>query len=217
MARDPLASFFLVEEYPATAPGAGTRRAHLSLPARDRRPTDPGFVLSWQEYPASGGSPTRRHGIVLTQAPPARSVWVVPDDPHPGDGYAVLVRDVTADSATAASRQVGGPGDFASTAAWQSPRGLPRAWLRVDTVHVGGDDPDQPAAYLHARTDCPHPEPVTFMNITVTRGQPVAAETCYVFGHHLHPASIRPTAPRIHGYDPYVGPCGHCLRLGTPP
>jgi hypothetical protein len=208
--------FFLVEEY--CPPGPVERDIHgddLALPVRDRRPIDPGFVLSWREYPPKG-APVVRRGIVLGLAPPAKSVWVVPDDPRAGDGYAVLVREVTADNAADAVRRVGGFGDFMSSARWQAPRQLPRAWLRTDVVEPADGREAWPVTHLHARADCTAPTP--WVGVQVRRGEPVAVDGCYVFDGFLHPASTRPVRPdaKTTRHDPYVAPCGMCLEAGKP-
>lgn len=214
-----LAGFLLVEDYDADEPVE--RDLHgddLAIPARDRRPIDAGFVLTWREYPRGGGRPRERTGMVLSLAPPSKSVWVVPDDPDPDDGYAVLVREVTKDDASRAERRVGSPGDYVSSADWQSPRSLPRAWLRIDTVDAGGDAGPRLSAHLHADPDCTYPRPFKLMNITVERGEPTRAEECYVFGRHLHPASHRPAVPGAMNtaYDAGAQPCGSCLQHGRP-
>lgn len=213
-----LADFLLAEEYDEAAPAElDAHGDDLVLPVRNRRPIDPGFVLTWREHPAGGGPVRERTGIVLSRARPDKSVWVVPDDRDLGEGYAVLVREVVSDDASKAVRHVGAAGDYASTADWQSPRSLPRAVLRVDIVHAGGDSPNRPAPYLHARPDCPFPPPAPSMNITVTRGEPQRVESCYVYAGRLHPASIRPPAPGGgERHDADVKPCGHCLRFGPP-
>lgn len=211
--RGGLAEFFLVQEY--DQPREYDLHGEYALPARDRRPIDPGFVLTWREHPADGGPAYERRGMVWSPAQPAKSVWVIPDDPRPGEGYAVLVREVTADNAAGAARRVGGSGDFASTAEWQAPRSLPRAVLRTDVVVTG--DSRRPTAYLHSRADCPEPGPAPYIGIAVERGEPVELPDCYVFGQHLHPASTLPRNPAGQmGYDPYARPCGRCLRHGQP-
>jgi hypothetical protein len=211
--------FFLVEEY--CPPGPVERDIHgddLALPVRDRRPVDPGFVLSWREYPPKG-APVVRRGIVLGLAPPAKSVWVVPDDPRAGDGYAVLVREVTADNAADAVRRVGGSGDFMSSARWQAPRQLPRAWLRTDVVEPADGREVWPVTHLHARADCTAPTP--WVGVRVRRGEPVAVDGCYVFDGFLHPASVRPVRPdaKTTRHDPYVAPAadrdGRACRPGS--
>lgn len=207
--------FFLTEQHqPDAPPGRDVHGDDLTLPARDRHPTDPGFVLTWIEHPAGRATPVVRCGIVLSPAPPPRSVWVVPDLPHAGDGYAVLVRGVTPDGAAGAVRHVGGPGDYASTARWQAPRSLPRAWLRIDTVTDDGGAGPRPVALLHARVDCPLPEPDA--RRTVRRGTPTRVGECYLFDAHLHPASILPPAP-AGATGRSAAPCGRCLQRGAPP
>lgn len=184
----------------------------VALPVRDRQPIDPGFVLTWTETPRDG-DPYERTGQVLCTAPTGKTVWVVPDEPRDGEGYAVVVCNVMADNAAGASRTVGGPGDHLSTAVWQAPRLLPRALLRVDQVTYAGAT--QQVMYLHARADCPEPPRLSGERIEYGVAEPV--DDCYVFQCWLHPVSIRPVIPSGPNAGNYVPVCGGCLRDDEPP
>lgn len=119
--------FFLVEEW--QQPEERTIDNRLVLPAAGRVPTDPGYTLTWREYPYPGGSletAQTRTGHVLALAPPAGSVWVVPDERREREGYAVVVHNVTAAGADQAVRRVGHPEDYLSTSEWQRAGRLPR-------------------------------------------------------------------------------------------
>jgi hypothetical protein len=181
----------------------------VRLPAGDRKPSDAGYVLTWTEFQRENGPdtpPRTRRGMVLGMAPPPQSVWVIPDQRCDGEGYAVVVRGVTAADASRAARWVDGPGDYLSTAGWQSPRTLPRALLRVDQPEAG-----PPMTFLHARPDCAMPVPLA--GEMIRRGKPSPVEGCYVFERWPHPASTRPTLP---GSGDLVPLCEVCLRTGKP-
>lgn len=211
MTTDQLAGFFLTEEIP-TPPAD-------SFPL-DRRPIDPGFLLTWKEFPAdchplNRSGHTVRAGMVLAPAPRPGSLWVVPDEPAPGEGYAVIVRDVTADDATKAIRVVGAGDDYRSTVGWQRPRSLPRAVLRVDLCDTGGEGGGYPVRRLHADPHCGSPR--AFLDEDVTRGVPQVLDECYVFNGRLHPMSRPPIDPVVvvEGLSRYVQPCGVCLDRPT--
>lgn len=203
--------FFLIEEEYLEYDRHDTPAGEITLPVRSRRPVDPGFVLSWTEYQANEVI-GRRRGMVLARAPLAKTVWVLPDEPHPGEGVGVVVGNLTADNAAEAVRYVGGPGDYLSTAGWQAPRTLPRAVLRTDLM-VGTDGATWPVTLLHTRPDCPEPRPMR--RDRIRRGAATPLPRCYVYRGHLHVASVRPMRPDPAGG--YVPACGACLRPGPPP
>lgn len=195
------------------------------LPVHNRTPTSPGFVLTWKERASTscGLSARTRQGMVLCTGPWGQSVWVVPDNRLPGEGYAVLVREVTRADAAHAMRVVGGAGDYVSREDWQSPRRLlPRAVLRTD--RLGGAE----CSLVHSAGDCP--APYTMGSGPVVRGVPEPLDECYVFtavlhperaptvggdpelGRWLHPWSRTPLDPSGHS----MRPCGQCLRPGAP-
>ncbi len=183
----------------------------IALPAADRKPSDAGFFLSWREYPLDG-PPYRRTGVVVALAPRARSVWVRPDDPRPGEGYAVVVDNVTKDDCADAHRRVGVPADYLSTEGWQHPSTLTRALVRVDRLLFGDDV--QVRRHLHVDPACPWPS--GFMADRVTRGRARRVQTCYVFQDRLHPASVRPPDRKGRRVIGRVSPCGKCLKEGRP-
>lgn len=216
MTTDQLEGFLIVEDLEApTPPDAGTQVP--VLPGGKRRPIDPGYILTWKEFardvsPLDREGHTVRTGMVLAPAPRPGTVWAVPDQEAPGEGYAVIVGQVTADSADNAIRVVGSVGDHRSTDGWQRPRTLPRAVLRVDryTILGGGD---YHVALLHADPACQHMPP--FEGEDVFRGVPEPVEECYVFAGRLHPWSRRPTVPETRpgagGLTRHVNPCRVCL------
>ncbi len=176
----------------------------IRLPVASRRPIDPGFPLTWREYP-KGGAPYERTGMVLSCAPPAKSVWVQPADPRPGEGAAVVVMNVTSDDCAQAERHVGGARDFLSTDGWQRPATLPRAFVRVDRATEGRFT----VRNLHSDPACTSP-PVFVFGAGVVRGRARRVPTCYVFrGRYLHPASVRPLYGRRRRAPDL---CGACLR-----
>jgi hypothetical protein len=198
--------FFLVEVFD---PNQTDRTAQIG-----QRPTDPGFALQWQEITPTGAY--RRSGVVLSPAPRSAAVWVQPACRQPGEGPAVVVDNVTARSAAAARRIVGGPGDHLSTAAWQAPWKLPHAWLRGDRFELS-DGEAEDRYRLHADPACEHPRALHAETV-LQRGDPVPLEHCFVFDGFLHPLSRRPFVPGLD--DPGTGTrviaCGACLRDGEP-
>ncbi len=198
---------FLTEEFDAPPEydlqdlASGTVR----LPCANRRPIDPGFPLTWLEYPKGRGAPYERTGMVLSCAPPPKSVWVQPADPRPGEGPAVVVVNVTAEECAQAERHVGGARDFLSTEGWQRPLTLPRAFVRVDRATEGRFT----VRKLHADPACASPPPFVF-GAGVIRGRSRRVQACYVFrGKYLHPASVRPLYGRRRQAPDL---CGACLR-----
>lgn len=221
--RNDLAGFLLAEQWDPELPEERAVHAGVgweaALPAQDRQPNQAGFVLTWTEYPpgdpAATGAP--RRGMVLASAPDPKTVWVVPDEHRVGEGYAVVVGNVSADSAVYAVRHVAGPGDYRSTQAWQQPRSLPRAWLRTDvfTIPEGEEPIIRRYPRIHTQPDCPRP---VLGGFTVERGEPAMQPDCYIYGHWwLHPCSTRPTLSGRPGRGRPVPLCKHCLQEGFPP
>ncbi len=183
------------------------------------RAIDAGFVLTWTETPVEG-QPYHRSGMVLSLAPRACSVWVQPDDARPGEGFAVVVDDVTEADWSGARRQVGTARDYLSTAAWQRPRQLPRAWLRTDTVEAG--DFAASRTYVHADALCPPMavpggQPVVWGEPRAGRGvrvPAVAASDVGAADGRVGAGSGVRTVPA--GGPPAVGVCG-CRRERTRP
>lgn len=203
---------FLTEEFTA-APAydvRATARGQIVLPAVTRSPIEAGFDLTWREYPRRGPAYTRT-GLVVSCAPLARSVWVQPDEPRPGEGPAVVVRNVTSDECANAQRRVGVLADYMSTEGWQRPRTLPRAVVRADRAVKGGSV----LRVLHADPQCPSP-PAWVFGDGVVRGRPRRVDTCYVFRRHfLHPWSIRPAYGR-QGQRKPATVCMVCLKASPP-
>ncbi len=190
-----LDKLMLTEEY--QPPAAGTMPAlpdGLNLPAT-RTAVSPGSPIQWQE--TRGEFTTVRGGMVLSLGMRARSVWVVPNTPRPGEGYAVMVHDVTGKDTSDARRTVGAADDFWSTEEFQHPHTLlPRAWLRCDQVFNQAGGLDHETLTLHAQDPscvCAH---VRFPGQTFKPGTAEPAETVYVFqGRFLHPLSVLPMDP----------------------
>lgn len=215
-----LADFFLdeeegrVEEYDRHETADGTE---LVLPVSDRKPSDAGFVLTWREQ-RTGGKPRQRTGVVLSKAPRPNAVWVVPDERRRGEGYAVLVYVVVNDGQVDAERTIGGPCDHMSAARWQTPRRLPRAYIRVDALLDGEGAVTYETARLHADPACPVPKWVHGVD-RIRRGKARRLEATYVYDGYLHPVSTVPTDPVApeRFARPLVSLCGTCLKRGQPP
>lgn len=180
----------------------------VELPAVRRTAVTAGFPLQWTEH--RGGDVYQRSGMVLQTGPRARSVWAVPTHQRPGEGYAVLVHDVTADDSSAANRAAGTPADFWSSEEWQNPRGLlPRGFQRHDQVFTG-DRLDYDVLCLHASDPACPCSPVTFPGQRREPGPASVVDTVYVYGRRfLHPWSVLPLDP---GAGPSVG--SRYVRLG---
>jgi hypothetical protein len=193
-----LEEFFLTEVFDKPAVEVDqveTAAGLITIPTRsatredgNRRPIDAGYVLGWTEWPVDDPQQReRRRGMVMSWAPNAKSVWVIPDERRDGEGMHVVVREVTAESTSGAYRIVGGPGDYRSTTEWQSPRSLPRPYrrtfVRSDTFGVVEGE------WLHADPQCRQPRPC---GGKVEHGEAVPVDTCYVFRGALHTMSIRP-------------------------
>jgi hypothetical protein len=203
---------FLTEEFTVspTYDVRDTAGGRLVLPAADRSPIQAGFDLTWREYPKRGPAYTRK-GLVVSCAPLTRSVWVQPDEPLPGEGPAVVVRNVTSDECAGAERRVGVLADYMSTEGWQRPRTLPRAVVRTDRAADGRSV----LRVLHADPGCPSP-PARVFGSGVVRGRARSVDTCYVFRrHYLHPWSIRPAYGR-RGQRKVVTACMVCLKTSLP-
>jgi hypothetical protein len=200
--------FFLTEVFPAEPPPRERRRL---LPGIRLRPIDAGYILRWREIPPDGQGPYWRTGVVVAPAPRPRSVWVQPDDQRAGEGWAVVVDNVSAEECADAERRLGVPGDLLSTRGWQSPRTLRRAVLRADWERYG--DVVRVHRYLHAAPGCAYPS-VSFMADGCGRGPETPVEECYVTHGYLHPVSVRPVDPDRR--DSYVEPCPGCLIVNCP-
>lgn len=211
MSQHDVDDFLIIEEFDRhQLPDGG----ELVLPVRDRKPTDPGFVLTWTERRATGGRRYTRTGMVLARAPRQGMLWVVPAKRRRGEGHAVVV-DLSFDNNTVtAFRLVGGPGDYLSTAEWQAPEKLPRALLRTDRFTADNSDGySYEQVRLHADPTCEEPKPFRLASErwSVLRGEPVTLEHAYVYKGHLHPASAVPTGPWER-----LMPCGGCLATALP-
>lgn len=190
-----LEELMLTEEYHPAAPGTlPTLPDGICLPGRKRGLFTPGAPIAWTEQ--RGEWRTTRFGMVLGEGPRAQSAWAVPNEPRPGDGYAVLVRNITSDPATA-SRETGTLADCWSTEEWQNPRALlARAWLRRDRVLTAGGELDYQALTLHARDPECACAPMLFQGQRPEIGLADLADTVYVFAERfLHPWSILPMDP----------------------
>lgn len=189
--------------------------ALLRLPTRDRKPVEPGFELTWREYPAGGGEPYERTGVVLHDAPRQGAVWVQPKEPRDGEGVAVVVDGVVEGNNRIKKmphdpvRYVGGPGDELSTARWQKVGELPRAWLRVDQRTSGDGARMWEERSLHSVQVCP-PWQDRLFGSTVVPGEPVQLADVWVFDRDLHPQSRVPGDPRD-AAGRRVQACRRCL------
>lgn len=208
-----LEDLMLTEEFTPPQPGQPLPASFgLELPSHRRTPITAGYVLTWTEH--RGGTTERRRGMVLMPGPKARSVWVVPEQPRVGEGYGVLVREVTAAGAAGAVRHVGGRSDFYSTEEWQNPfKWLPRAWERTDRLIGTDGEVYGHSVNLHVNSECRGPV-FPFQGERIELGFASLASTCYVFAdRYLHPWSFRPVHPTR--AEEYIPLC-LCFKAGLP-
>lgn len=191
-----LDELMITEDFTPPAPGSlPSLPPGVELLNRKRTAVTPGAPLSWTER--RGDLEYTRQGMVLDLGPRARSVWTVPNDPRPGEGYAVLVHDVVAADASAANRTLGVPADCWSTEEWQNPRALlPRAYLRRDRVYQRDGGVDCQPLSLHAWDPECKCSTFLFSGQRAEYGPADVVDTVYVYGRHfMHPWSIRPMDP----------------------
>lgn len=178
-----------------------------------------GKRIEWRE--TRNGVQFRRAGVVYAAGPRDNSAWVTPDTHLDGDGTAVVVYRHPSRGLV---RTAGDPrADFYSTAEWQDPKSLPRAYLRRDQlVNAEGLVVAEVAVVHAADPQCRCSGLQLGVRLgwvergeRIERGRPEVLADVYVYaGRFMHTLSRRPV--QAGGTFTQIGQCFAIKRQNGP-